>query len=542
MTTMDMLAIARERQLDWLLDEVLGGGTAARRAAHPWLAAAIVLLGLAAAIGTALLRRDGAAEPAPLQEPPANEWHECHGPQGVAAVPDDVVQLRCFDFDDDAIAALARCQRLTHLDLSGMDVNEKGYSVSLKITDRGVEHLGQLTSLRWLSLAQCHEMKGEGLAALEALPLLEHLDLTYSGVESPAVERLARLPSLRSLSLSHCMDFHGRSLAEVAKIPGLQRLELRACTTVAAADALHLTRLTHLRHLDLRDCQGRFRGQRGDFFMGGAGRGDVPPPPVEDGVGITDAVVAAFAGAKLETLLLGGSESLTDAIGPVLAGMTTLRMLDLSALPRTTDALLPQLPGGLTSLRLDRNPQFTLAGLRRLPALPGLRELGLAAMAELGDDGVAALLADRRLERFAFGGTREAGKDGEVVRRPITESIAAAIAAQPDLRHLELRHAELDRRAAARLAALPRLETLDLTSSSLAAGAIAEFAAAPALRELDLTWAKGLAVADVARAAPQLRQLQLYGTELDQRAVQDGLAQRHGLVVTLPQGQRHRVP
>ncbi|MEO6597191.1 MAG: hypothetical protein ABIP94_20805, partial [Planctomycetota bacterium] len=335
------MAVARERQLDWLLAEVLGGVTLdAERPARPartrvhrtrWVAAALVALAAGAALGTALLRdRD---VPRAAQDPEAPiESYEAHGPASIDSIPASVVNLRCFDFDDEAMKHIPHFSKLQRIDLSGMDVNEQGYAVSLKITDKGLFHLSGVPNLRWLSLAGCHEVKGNGFASLEALPMLEHLDLTYSGVESPAVERLNHLGSLRELSLSHCMNFHGRALAEVAKITGLRRLELRGCTTLSAADVMHLAKLSELRYLDLRDCQGRFRGQTLSEFP--AGGEETPPPPVQDGIGITDASVAALAKLKLETLLLGGSESLTDAVGETFAKMPTLRTLDLSNLPK----------------------------------------------------------------------------------------------------------------------------------------------------------------------------------------------------------------
>jgi hypothetical protein len=238
MTTTTTMQVAKERQLDWLLEEVLGArrGAAVRTPprAIPWLAAAVALFAVGAALGVAWLR--AADERSMAQEPDQTiPWHGCHGAGGIDEVPADVSALRCFDFDDAACARLAAkasaLPRLTHLDLSGMDVDARGVSRSLPITDAGVRALAPFTGLRWLSLEQCHQMKGEGLQVLEAMPRLEHLDLTYSGVTSPALERLDRLPSLRTLVLSHCMDFHGRSLAAVARLPGLRRLELQACTT-----------------------------------------------------------------------------------------------------------------------------------------------------------------------------------------------------------------------------------------------------------------------------------------------------------------------
>jgi hypothetical protein len=548
MTTIrSAVVIAQQRQLDWLLGEVLGSEAVRARApaAHlrPWLAAALLALGLAAAFGTALLRDESASAPAqePVPEPVETiEWYECHGPARIDQIPADVVNLKCFDFDDAAMVHLGHFAKLLRLDLSGMDVNERGYAVSLKITDAGLFHLNGVLQLRWLSLAGCHEVKGPGLRALENLPQLEHLDLTYSGVESPAIERLPELFSLRELSLSHCMNFHGRSLAEVAKVAGLRRLALRGCTTLAAADVMPLAKLTQLRHLDLRDCQGRFRGQRASGF--GTDDEEPPPPPVEDGIGITDACLAALGDLKLETLLLGGSESLTDAIGATLAKMTTLRTLDLSNLPKTTNAVLADVPDSLTSLRLDDNHQFTDAGLRALPALPALRELGLGASPELSDRGIADLLAGRRLAVLALGGVQSATKVGELFRRTLAGELVDAVATQRELRSLDLQRTRVDSRTLRRIAALPALAELNLTSSIVLPGGLDELARATTLHSLNLTWVEGVAVGDLGRTAPNLRQLNLYGTKLDATAVREALASRHELAITMPDGQRYRVP
>ncbi len=543
MTTTTARTMAQERQLDWLLAEVLGspaaGARTQTRSARSWLAAAVVVLGLGVAFGTALLRQG--PPPAPVQEPAAAiEWYECHGPAGIDTIPADVVNLRCFDFDDATMVHLGHFAKLLRLDLSGMDVNERGYSVSLKITDAGLFHLNGIPNLRWLSLAGCHEVKGPGLRVLENLPMLEHLDLTYSGVESPAIERLPELFSLRELSLSHCMNFHGRSLAEVGKVAGLRRLELRGCTTLSAADVVHLAKLTQLRHLDLRDCQGRFRGQRAGGF--GPREEDPPPPPVEDGIGVTDASIAALGGLKLETLLLGGSESLTDAIGPTLTKMTTLRRLDLSNLPKTTDALLAHVPGLLTALELGENRQFTDGGLRAMTPLPDLCELGLDGMPGLGDRGIADLLAEHRLQRLELGGTQQATKVGELFRRELGDELIEALALQTELQRLALRKCRIDARTLDRLATLPALVELDLSFAAFAPGVLPHLAPSRSLTKLGLVRATDIADDDLRQLPPTLRELDLYGTKLDFSEVARIAKAWPSCTIRMPEGRRLRVP
>lgn len=549
------ISTAKERQLDWLLGDVLGGSRTEPRhrrsavPARPWLAAAVAVFALAAAIGTALLQSHD--ERAAIQEPaPDVPWRECHGPGELATLPADVRALRCFDFDDAACARLVRFPELEYLDLSGTDVNDQGYSVSLQIGDDGVQALAPLTNLRWLSLATCHALRGTGLQVLEAMPRLEHLDLTYSGVESPAIERLPRLVALRSLVLSHCMNFHGRSLAAVASLPGLRRLELRACTTLAAKDVLAVVRLKELRHLDLRDCQGSFRGQTASGFDAN-GAEEPPPPPVQDGIGITDDVVAALAALPLQSLLLGGSESLTDAIGEPLARMTTLRVLDLSNLPKTSGALLANLPGRLESLVLDDNAQWTAAALRRLPPLPHLHELGLAALPNLDDATLHALLLGKQLHTLRVGGSANPGKVGRGDRQPpapsLTGAAIEAITAQRQLERLAVDHDTTWLRATGfeRLATMPKLRELDLTAAHHVGDAeLAALAASRSLQVLDLRWCAGVRGKALATlAALPLRELNLYGTPCDAGAVRELLG-RHwpACVVTMPNGTRYRAP
>jgi len=553
MTTTMAVVAAKERQLDWLLDEVLGGVTMhgerpaqrrSRSTAQRWLAAAVVILAAGAAVGTALLRRDEAANTA--QQPQgegAIEWHEAHGPAALAAVPATVRNLRCFDFDDAAVAGLVKFPLLERLDLSGTDVNEQGYSVTSPITDTGVAELGVLVNLRWLSLASCQKMKGTGLATLENLPKLEHLDLTFTCIESPAVERLARLPSLRELSLSYCMAFHGRSLAAIARLPGLRRLDLQGCKTLSATDVLPLANLRELRHLDLRDCQGRFRGQT---FSTGEEVADVPK---QDGIGITDASIAALAGLKLETLLLGESETLTDGIGDTLAKMTTLRTLDLGGLPRITGAVLAKVPPGLTSLSIDGNRQFGTRDLRRLPALPGLREFGLGGLAALDDETLQHLLGNKQITTLRLDGMTAVGKGGGADVPPdvtLTAAAAGILAQQATLANLSLSgNTEwVSGDVMVQLAKLPALRELNFqTARHLDDAKLAKLGSSRSLCTLRLVWCTRVGEAGLrALAAVPLAELDVYGTKLKPEAVKELARAWPGCNVKLPEGQRFQAP
>lgn len=580
-------ASAAARQLDWLLGEALGATAAprVRRAQSPWLAAACVLLGVGAVFGTAHWRHTADTATTAPQDSEAPAWHECHGAEGLAKVPADVRALRCFDFDDAACAQLARFAALERLDLGAMDVDASGVARSLTITDVGVRSLAKLPKLRWLALGQCHQVHGYGLQALEALPQLEHLDLTYSGVVTEAIERLPRLPALRSLALSHCMGFRGHALTAIATMPGLQRLELASCTTVRAADALVLATMPALRHLDLSDCQGQFRGQiesapgrsGPDVFVdtdddglpdrrlaatdpvpdGAAtfvdGDGDGLPdlrveltPPTGDGVGITDEVVQALAKLPLQTLRLGGCRWLTDAIGPTLAKMTTLRELDLGNLPLLTSAVLPLLPTELRVLGLADNPKLEGSGLRALGQFPRLQELDLKGATLLRDEDFAVILAGTSLHLLDLGDTPLTSK-GPVpaagARQQLTAQAFALLRRHEQLHTVRVTNAPwLDAARMKELAAIPSLRTLDLRGSPLPDGCLAQLAASRSLQQLDLSWTIKDVSAELASLAKlPLRNLNLRGTTCAPEPVRK-LAAAHWpeCDVVLPNGERFR--
>jgi Leucine-rich repeat (LRR) protein len=550
------ILVAKERQLDWLLEEALGAARGGERPAardrHRWLAAALVALAVGTAFGVGWLRRDGRDAREAQQPVQDGTWHEAHGAAGLDTLPPDVVSLRCFDFDDAAMAQLARFPKLEQLDLSGMDVDARGVSRSLPITDAGVAHLAGLTNLRWLCLATCHQVKGETLHVLEALPRLEHLDLTYTGVESPAVERLQRLPSLRELSLAQCRAFHGRSLAEVAKLPGLRQLQLQGCTTLTATDVAALGKMASLRYLDLRDCQGRYRGQTAGGLRGRPGP-PVPlstedeeplPPPTEDGIGITDDVLAALAALSLESLLLGGSESLTDAIGPSLAKMTTLRALDLSNLPKLTEAVFASLPPQLESLFLHGSGQLFLH-LHEQPELPALRELSLPVDEGLSDPHLDALLATRRLQalRLDDANPRTKAALAPARRSQLTGAAGATIGKQRELRRLTITNGRwVDERLLQHVAELPHLTELDLTGAT-GLVSIANLGSARSLRRLKLMWCTGVDAAGLrALTDVPLRDLDLYGTKLDPAAIREVARSWPDCTIRMPNGQTWRTP
>jgi len=499
--TATALEIARERQLDWLLDELLGDRQPrdvrreARTAMPRWLVAALIVLAIGAAVGVALHEDPGKpVRPTPVQDPaPAGPWHDCTSPAELDQVPADVVNLRCFDFDDATLTKLDRFEKLQRLDLSKSLPDQNGVTRSVAITDAGVAHLDALTSLQWLSLAGCWQIEGKTLGQLRSIPRLEHLDLAYTNVTTSGVARLSTLPSLRELVLSGCIGFHGSALTAIAKIPGLRRLELSACASLSAADVASLRSLSELRYLDLTNCCGFFLGQRAAAFddFGPDGRQEPKEKqPVEDGIGVTDEAVSALRDLPIQTLLLHGCRALTDEVAAPLAAMKHLRHLDVGNLRKTTTAILSALPTDLTSLSLQANNHYDAAGLDALQRFTRITSLDISGLTAIEDAQFAKILKGKPLVTLKMGGTpksRDAmGARGHYLPA-LTVRSAAALVNHPTLESLDLKATEwMDAAAARQLVRLPNLRRLQLVwCKNVDANALVELRKVP-LENVDL--------------------------------------------------------
>jgi hypothetical protein len=375
--------------------------------------------------------------------------------------------------------------------------------------------------------------------------MLEHLDLTYSGVDGAGLTQLARSRSLRTLVLSHCLNFPGSVLAELAKLPRLEQLELRGCPTVAAADVAALASAKQLRYLDLRDCQGRFRGQTASF-----GDPDAPPPPVQDGIGVTDQAIAALVGLPLDTLFLGGCTALTDDVAKSLAKLPRLLVLDLGNLPRTSPAVLAGVPADhLLILQLDGNMHWDAAVTIQLQRFEQLLGLSLSGVRGVDDAGLAQILRGKDLVSLELGMVAiraNAGKDGTGRVGPqLTTASLPGLVGQQKLRLLDLTGADwLDAEALGELARLPALQELRLASAGpLPSAALAKLATSRSLQRLSLEHCREVTAEHVAGlAGPTWRRISLRGTAVDVAALRELLPRFPGCEFVLPSGQVLRAP
>jgi len=148
------------------------------------------------------------------------------------------VQVLRRDLGPDGLAALAALPALTELSLS----------VPGPLMDPTLEHLGELTGLRKLTL-DMPALDDRAAPQLAPLKQLERLALGGSKISDVGLKALAGLTELTSLELHHTRVTN-RGLAHLAKLVKLQTLELDH-TALVDEGVAHLAGLTELRVLRL---------------------------------------------------------------------------------------------------------------------------------------------------------------------------------------------------------------------------------------------------------------------------------------------------
>ncbi|CAI5476881.1 unnamed protein product [Closterium sp. Yama58-4] len=264
-------------------------------------------------------------------------------------------------FTTEGIKHLYRLPQLEMLDLNSTDVADSAlegigcmaslHDLDLKqtsVTDAGLLHLVDASSLKVLVLSGCKGVTSDGMVCVGRLTALEQLWLDGTAVADAGLPHLATLSSLKSLHMSGCKGVTDAGMVDVGKLTGLEELWLDG-TAVTDAALAHLTALSSLKSLRLSECKG-----------------------------VTDAgMVDVGRLTALEELLLGGT-AVTDAGLPHLTALSSLESLGLSGCKGVTKAGMADV-GRLTrlkNLRLD-GTAVTDDGLQQLTALTELISLGL---------------------------------------------------------------------------------------------------------------------------------------------------------------------
>lgn len=459
MTRDALVFAAEERLLSAALAEL---AVQPRAAFGGWLAtwwrAALVLLGLAVAVGTGWLVREQRNTIAPSPEPQEAEplppparidgheallqlLREAPGTRHLWAVvpPADVATIAKF-------AQLEQLLLEPKTDAVG-GAADAAWSLQPLL---GLQHLTGVT------IGYIEKFPADEIARLAALPKLSRFGLIGSvHTVDAALGKTMRALRLRQLSLE-AVAITPEGLAEVCAMTGLEQLSLAHCGKLEAGDLLQLGRLSHLRTLHLH--------------------------------GIGGALAAALVAGNLQ----GGGPPrvvLTPAVMQALAKLPELRELGLDGSP-LDGAVLAALPPQLERLGLRECPVDADDTLRRCAALPKLRALSCSVPSLLSNDAGADGQARRQAALCAL-------LDRQLLRElrfvgAITEVVAASLGRQMALEELEFHN-----------------------TNAKDAQPIELFASLPKLQRLRLLFVPATTDPEPLRKLPSLRRVELYEPEPD---------------------------
>lgn len=545
-----------QRRLDWALREVAGGeqapdvtaavlaraargdvvddGAVAPARARPWLAAALLMLGIGVVVAVFVAERQrspAAPDPEVLVAPQGGE--ECIEVtqfEAIASLPRDARAVELRNLDDAAVKALVRrCPKLEHLRVFASTAYSRAGDPAraVSITDAALTDIGLLTDLRNLQLIGTNEVRGDGLRQLERLPMLMDLELSYFDLDDDALQVMPRLPSLQRLSLHANIGFGDRGLAAIANCPGLRQLVLTSCSQLHAGSLRQLGRLVHLRQLNLNGIGNSWRG---------LGQPDARLyEPIErakaeaerTGAGMRVAGLSDWP--ELTYLDLGGNHLLEPEVGQRLReGCPNLRMLELPDCPLIDDTTVAEVLGlrHLRRLDLSKCAKISEFSLPLLIAATQLQEihlddtpwLNLRQAEQLFASGKRVLATKTGDAAFNAGMAVLASRYEAALSQPRYERVAslAEIEALPaDVTHVEVR--DLGDAAAVALAKRPGLVGVrfcgDPGRLRLGDEAFAAFARMRSLAELDLRNVDGVHDSGLRQlqGLPQLHVLRLRG-------------------------------
>ena len=404
------------------------------RRSSRWLAAALVVLGVGAVLGTMTLRRGGEPSLVPMQDPqPApNAFSQ---PPGFVQVTDSEqatallatvnrIVMRAFPYPDvafldakpvvldlqrardfaaslplvGATAANTNADRLWTVSLVFQLADGRKLAGLLRLDDPalflipGLAPVGLppgplletgraiyaelLTNVR---IAQGSAYTFEELARVPATATAIQCPPLPPGEVSKHLGRFTKLERVdqvisHSLGTGAPISIEIRSparLAEFAVFPHLQHLGMSG-TAFSDLDAQDIKRLPALQSLSFRGGLGELHGTSMQLLVRKLDA--IELISVKQGPELLRAVIAA---GRIRSVALFGVEPPPEDFA-ALAAMPTLRDLDLSGI-WWTDAHLAQLVQAHTRLKRLRlqSTKMTPAGLRSLAALPELRELDL---------------------------------------------------------------------------------------------------------------------------------------------------------------------
>ena len=147
------------------------------------------------------------------------------------------------------LEVLSRMTKLRELSLDGRDISESvlyylgnckqlevfDFNRCLDLTDNGIGHLSELTSLKRLVLHFCMGVTDKGFSQLAALVNLEELELSYSNISHTGLSCVKCMPKLRVLDLLYCGAIGDEISELLAHMPQLEDLRVNHGTKITEA-------------------------------------------------------------------------------------------------------------------------------------------------------------------------------------------------------------------------------------------------------------------------------------------------------------------
>lgn len=302
--------------------------------------------------------------------------------------------------DNAALARVGEMPSLQSLYFVNGTFTLRAGEVAGNVTDAGLRHLANLTSLRELYFS-ARRVRGPGLAHLTKLPALRSLSIGANQFGDDDLVHLRKMTSLRRLNLGdlrisgaalahlsnltdledlrlHRTPITDEGLKYLAPIKSLKRLQMFS-TRVTDKGIVHLAAMHSLEYLDLRGI--RLTDESLAFLseFPNLRRLMISQPysvnPRPNRKGYTDKGLEHLAKLSSLRALNVGSWRVTDAGVSHIAKLTPLKYLSFSGSPITNEGLASLTPlKSLETLQLSHT-KVTIAGLNQLNALSGLRQL-----------------------------------------------------------------------------------------------------------------------------------------------------------------------
>ena len=288
------------------------------------------------------------------------------------ALDDDVTDLICLRMKDEELGGLRRLTKLRSLSFVP-DWAEETTVIppDPPITDKGLEIVAEIGSLRHLNLTECRGITSAGVAKLARLPRLEALNLARVPLDAALIKSLADFPGLHELDFEDAR-YDGANQAEdfkpLAKIATLRSLGLVSCHWLNDAAMACIGQCVRIEDLNLMRC-----------------------------LNFGDEGVRALAPlTNLRELRLGSMSTIRVHPKEVRPGSTS----EYNCVECSSASLVAALKNkpALRLLVLDTMPGVDNDVLGAIGDIGALADLNLHHCCNIGDEGVAHLVELRRLE------------------------------------------------------------------------------------------------------------------------------------------------